>query len=158
MVIHRNTKQRQVILEELGKLPGHPCVSEIYAAVRKRLPSISLGTVYRNLEFLTQSGMIRKLDQGSGQAQFDRSPDRHLHLRCIHCDQLIDLPVVEFGLLKQSENLQLEDHLILGIRAEYVGICPDCQQSLTPAERARLILKWSSDKTSSKLPATNEGC
>ena len=158
MVIHRNTKRRQIILEELGKLAGHPNASEIYVVVRRRLPSISLGTIYRNLEFLTQSGQIQKLEQGSGQARFDGSPDRHLHLRCINCDQLIDLPAVESGLLKQPENLQLEDHLILGIHAEYVGICPDCQRNLAPAERAQLILKWSSNITSSKLPATTEGC
>ncbi|MBW2644383.1 MAG: transcriptional repressor, partial [Deltaproteobacteria bacterium] len=47
---HRITKQRQVILEELRKLNTHPSADEIYKVVRRHLPRISLGTVYRNLE------------------------------------------------------------------------------------------------------------
>ena len=55
----RITKQRQVILEELRKLNTHPSADEIYKVVRRRLPRISLGTVYRNLEVLVQMGEIQ---------------------------------------------------------------------------------------------------
>ncbi|MBW2706713.1 MAG: transcriptional repressor, partial [Deltaproteobacteria bacterium] len=48
------TRQRQVILEELRKVDTHPSADEVYEMVRKRLPRISLGTVYRNLEILSQ--------------------------------------------------------------------------------------------------------
>ena len=54
----RMTRQRRVILEELCKVDTHPSADEVYVMVRKRLPRISLGTVYRNLEILTQSGEI----------------------------------------------------------------------------------------------------
>ena len=57
---HRNTKQRKVIIEELRKFHSHPTADEIHRMVRKRLPRISLGTVYRNLALLSQMGMIRK--------------------------------------------------------------------------------------------------
>ena len=57
----RMTRQREVILEELRKVNTHPSADEIYEMVRKRLPRISLGTVYRNLEILSKSGDIKKL-------------------------------------------------------------------------------------------------
>ncbi|MGC8659306.1 MAG: Fur family transcriptional regulator, partial [Desulfomonilaceae bacterium] len=55
----RQTSQRRIILEELAKLKTHPTANEVYEVVRKRLPKISLGTVYRNLELLSESGSIR---------------------------------------------------------------------------------------------------
>ena len=54
--IQRNTRQRQVILEELQKLTSHPTAVSLYQIVRHRVPKISLGTVYRNLELLARSG------------------------------------------------------------------------------------------------------
>ena len=51
----RLTTQRQIILEELGKVTSHPTANEVYDMVRKRLPRIGLGTVYRNLELLAET-------------------------------------------------------------------------------------------------------
>jgi len=53
----RNTRQRQVVLEELRKLTSHPTAAELYEITRARLPKISLGTVYRNLEVLAENGV-----------------------------------------------------------------------------------------------------
>ena len=58
----RMTRQRMVILEELRKVKTHPTADELYAMVRTRMPRISLGTVYRNLDFLTESKEILKLE------------------------------------------------------------------------------------------------
>jgi Fur family ferric uptake transcriptional regulator len=65
----RTTRQRQVILEELQKLTSHPTAAEVYEIVRKRLPKVSLGTVYRNLELLAQNRTIQKLDISSTEAE-----------------------------------------------------------------------------------------
>ena len=67
----RMTRQRRVILEELRKVNNHPSAYEIYEFVRKRLPRISLGTVYRNLEILSESGDIQKLEPGCSLKRFD---------------------------------------------------------------------------------------
>ena len=58
----RMTRQRMVILEELRKVKTHPTADELYAMVSTRMPRISLGTVYRNLDFLTESKEILKLE------------------------------------------------------------------------------------------------
>ena len=88
----RMTRQRNVILEELRKVDTHPSADEVYDMVRRRLPRISLGTVYRNLEILSQNGRIQKLEIGGTQKRFDGNPANHYHLRCIHCDRLADAP------------------------------------------------------------------
>jgi len=122
----RNTRQRQVILEELQKLTSHPTAAELYEIVRQRLPKISLGTVYRNLEHLAQNNIIQKLDISGSEARFDGNPARHHHVCCIHCgrvDDLHDLPADPVGnKLKESNGWK-----ILGYRLDFIGICPECK-------------------------------
>ena len=67
----RMTHQRRIILEELRNTRSHPTADEVYEIVRKRIPKISLGTVYRNLELLSESGVIQKLEIGGTQKRFD---------------------------------------------------------------------------------------
>ena len=81
----RLTTQRQIILEELAKVKTHPTASELYDMVRKRLSRIGLGTVYRNLELMADSGMILKIEVGGTQKRFDATTDDHYHIRCSAC-------------------------------------------------------------------------
>jgi len=78
----RITRQRRVILEELQRTKSHPTADELYRKVRRRLPRISLGTVYRNLELLSRSGLIRKLEIGGGKMRFDGIVEPHYHIHC----------------------------------------------------------------------------
>ena len=87
----RNTPQRRVILEELQKTSSHPTAAELYAKVRRRLPRISLGTVYRNLDLLAEMGKIQKLDLAGGETRFDGNPEPHCHMRCVRCGRVDDL-------------------------------------------------------------------
>jgi hypothetical protein len=68
---HRMTHQRQVIFEEIMKMESHPTADEVYERVRKRLPRISMGTVYRNLDILTSSGLINRIEPGHSQMRFE---------------------------------------------------------------------------------------
>ncbi len=122
----RNTQQRQVILEELQKLTSHPTAPDLYHTVRKRLPKISLGTVYRNLELLAQNNIIQKLDISGSEARFDGNPEQHHHVRCIHCGRVDDLNGLSAdpvgNKLKESNGWK-----ILGYRLDFIGICPECK-------------------------------
>jgi Fur family ferric uptake transcriptional regulator len=120
------TRQRQVILEELRKVDNHPSADEVYEMVRKRLPRISLGTVYRNLEILSANGEIQRLELGCNLKRFDGTAENHYHIRCPDCDRVVDVP----GDLNIVVNHDLKDateYKILGHRLEFIGICPDCQ-------------------------------
>ena len=122
----RNTRQRQVVLEELKKLSCHPTAAELYEIARARLPKISLGTVYRNLELLAQNGVIQKLQISGAEARFDGNTERHYHVRCIHCervDDVHDLPEDFVGGQVQS----LAGYDIVGFRLDFLGVCVDCQ-------------------------------
>ena len=61
------TRQRRVILEALRGTTSHPTADEVYEMVRRRLPRISLGTVYRNLEILSGEGLVAKLEMAGTQ-------------------------------------------------------------------------------------------
>ena len=88
----RMTRQRKVILEELRKVDTHPSADEVYEMVRKRIPRISLGTVYRNLEILSERGDIQKLELGCTLKRFDGVPENHYHIRCVDCGRVVDAP------------------------------------------------------------------
>lgn len=123
----RLTTQRQIILEELTKVKTHPTASEIYDMVRKRLPRIGLGTVYRNLELMAENGMILKLEVGGTQKRFDATTDTHYHIRCSDCGKVddIDIPVIDSLVQAATEN---SSYQIIGHHIEFTGICSQCQQ------------------------------
>ncbi|MCW5209576.1 transcriptional repressor, partial [Desulfobulbus sp. US1] len=89
----RLTTQRQILLEELSKVKSHPTACELYEMVRRRLPRIGLGTVYRNLELMADSGMILKLELGGAQKRFDATTDPHYYVRCSVCGKMDDITV-----------------------------------------------------------------
>jgi len=135
-IARRNTRQREVILDELRRLKSHPTAAGLYEIVRRRLPRISLGTVYRNLELLASQGVIQKLDLGGSQARFDGNVDRHDHLRCVRCGCVDDLDVPPLDLAGQSPN-DCSGYLVLGYRLEYLGICPRCRERSDAAHEKR---------------------
>ncbi|MGI6657007.1 MAG: Fur family transcriptional regulator [Desulfobulbus sp.] len=124
----RLTTQRQIILEELSKVKSHPTAGEVYDMVRKRLPRIGLGTVYRNLELMADNGMIMKIEVGGTQKRFDATTQPHYHIRCSHCGRVddIDVPVME-ELVQQAK--ASSPYLIIGHHVEFTGICSACQKA-----------------------------
>jgi len=123
----RMTRQRQVILEELGKVSSHPTADEVYDMVRRRLPRVSLGTVYRNLEMLSERGMIQKLELGGTRRRFDGNVRDHYHVRCVRCGRLEDVPA-EPGAVLENALRGVSDYEITGYRLEFIGLCPQCKK------------------------------
>jgi Fur family ferric uptake transcriptional regulator len=122
----RKTEQRTVILEELRLCRNHPSADEVYLRVKRRLPRISLGTVYRNLELMASQGMIRRLEAISGQKRFDPIAEKHCHFRCSNCGKIEDIPfAVDFPQLDPNHPW-VRKRKIQGARPEYFGLCPDC--------------------------------
>ncbi|MCX5874311.1 MAG: transcriptional repressor [Deltaproteobacteria bacterium] len=124
----RETSQRRVILEELAKLKTHPTANEIYEIVRKRLPRISLGTIYRNLEFLSGSGLIQKLELAGTQKRFDGTVANHYHIKCVKCGRVDDLDLPAINLINDTV-ITVCDYEVLWHRLEFAGVCPECRSS-----------------------------
>jgi len=130
----RTTRQRKVILEELCKIRTHPTANEVYELVRKRLPRISLGTVYRNLELLSESGLIQKLEMAGSQKRFDGITQNHYHVRCVACGRVDDVASGQFATINQAIG-SINDYDILWHRLEFVGVCPRCKGKSGTSEK-----------------------
>ncbi len=124
----RMTQQRRIILQELRKTKNHPSADEIYLKVRKVLPHISLGTIYRNLEILQKIGLIKKLELGENQKRFDSNPDEHYHISCIVCNRIDDI----FTNKEQKFDFFSGDfkaYTVLGVTLHFTGICKQCSSN-----------------------------
>ena len=98
----RLTSQRQIILNYLKSTKIHPSADTIYHTVRKILPQISLGTVYRNLEFLKNKGKI--IEISGNVKRFDADISDHHHFICEHCDSIYDIKGNSQNLIKDSSH------------------------------------------------------
>lgn len=123
----RMTRQRMIILEELKKVRTHPTADELYAMVRARLPRISLGTVYRNLDFLAETGEILKLEAAGSIRRFDGDIRPHQHIRCTNCGRVGDvMPSVP---VPDIAGLQVEGFTATRARVEFEGVCDACSSA-----------------------------
>ena len=122
------TEQRQVILEELKKACSHPTADEVFLLVRQRLPRISLGTVYRNLELLSENGVIQKLEWSGRQKRYDGNFENHYHIRCVQCGLVEDVEIQPLAVIEDTFRA-LTNYEILAHQLEILGHCPHCKKS-----------------------------
>lgn len=129
MAIKRFTRQRRAVLEVLRSTRRHPDAAWIYHEVKKRVPSISLGTVYRTLDALVREGMVIALHTG-GPTRYDAFTEPHPHLVCRRCGAVLDLDLEVGGLVEAARSSHPE---LVVERAwlAFEGLCPDCARSLT---------------------------
>ncbi len=132
----RMTRQRQIILEELQKDYSHPTASVVYQKVRRRLPQISLGTVYRNLEVLSEQGLIKKLELSGTQKRFDGTLSEHYHVRCFKCGRISDVSMKTLTALDEKLS-EICDYEIIGHRLEFIGLCPKCKKAKKRARKTK---------------------
>ena len=110
------TQQRIVIYEAILRLDNHPTTDEIYALIRPDNPSISLGTVYKNLEKFVEAKLIRKVACEDGMMRFDGNIDKHNHFYCTNTHEIIDFQeetlhqlISNFLKEKKIDNFEIED-------------------------------------------------
>jgi Fe2+ or Zn2+ uptake regulation protein len=120
----RVTNQRRRILEVVRGTDSHPTAEWVYQKVRRRLPRISLGTVYRNLKLLTEEGLIQELDD-RGFGRYDGNTGRHDHFTCQRCGRIFDLE----ARLDPSLGRRIRARTGFAIthhRIEFYGLCSSC--------------------------------
>jgi len=125
----RMTRQKMVILEELSKVTSHPTAYDVYEMVKVKIPQISLGTVYRNLEQLWANGKIRRLDLGQGQRRYDAEAGEHMHIKCVSCGRVDDValnPHIDIPIMKEIVGSK-SGYEVLGLDVDFQGICPECR-------------------------------
>ncbi len=122
----RMTKQRAIILETLRELRSHPTADELYAIVKQKLPRISLGTVYRNLDLLSSSGEITLLEQAGQQKRFDGNTMPHHHVRCTVCGRVGDIFNAR-ATLPDMNHLEVDHFTIHSADITFYVLCQDCE-------------------------------
>src|SRR5690348_1475122 len=88
----RFTQQRAAVFEYLRSTREHATAEEVYQAVHRRLPHISLATVYKALETLVDARLANKLPDASGPARYECRSEEHYHFRCLKTGKVCDLP------------------------------------------------------------------
>jgi Fe2+ or Zn2+ uptake regulation protein len=126
-MIRRETKQREAILKALRNTRSHPTADQIYDEVRKNIPNISKGTVYRNLQVLQDDGAITELKLNDTLSRYEVKQESHYHFRCEKCGRVsdIDMPVnIELDQqVEKRTGLKISYHQL-----EFRGLCKDCQK------------------------------
>ena len=126
----RCTRQRTAVYEHLVRLAeghDHPTAEEVCRSVRDDLPSISLATVYKALEALSESGLVAKLSTGDGSARYDARCEDHYHLRCLKTGAVEDLATrFDPDLVARldpalADDLRARGFRLTGYRLELVG-------------------------------------
>ena len=122
-----NTIQRSLVLDVVNRLKSHATADEVYAEVAATHPNISKATVYRNLNLLSEMGMIRKLEIPGGADRFDHICKEHCHVKCEKCGRVFDIEIPYIdgldNLVENRNGCELTGYDIL-----FRGICPDCQK------------------------------
>ncbi len=120
---HRLSLPRVYILQYLRNTLSHPPAEAVYEHVKKNLPNISLGTIYRNLNQMTETGLVRAIHGTDGKTHYDGDTGFHLHFKCKNCKRIFDVfhknNFYHKDLAKHGEIHCLE--------ATATGICRNCQ-------------------------------
>ena len=125
------TNQRMAIFEALAATREHPSAEQIHRAVQRKLPSLSLATVYKNLEALKAIGAVADVNPLHEEARYEATlpgagPGRpHHHLVCVSCKKVRDLMDHELDGLRVRDAQGFE---VRAVRVQAEGLCPDCQR------------------------------
>lgn len=121
----KHSRQRDSIKDCLANRFDHPTAETVYLTLRETIPNISLGTVYRNLALLADTGEIMRISTGDGPDRFDGNPKPHYHFFCRKCGAVSDLEMENIDLI----NVIAAEHFkgrIEGHMTHFFGTCADC--------------------------------
>ncbi|MBE5742595.1 MAG: transcriptional repressor [Clostridiales bacterium] len=117
------TRQRKVIKDIIYASYKHPTADEIYAEAKKKMPNIAVGTVYRNLSLLVESGEVRKIDIPNAPSRYDRPQIPHEHLICSECGAVADVKIDGIiDILKEKTGEEITEY-----KLTMYYICPKCK-------------------------------
>ncbi len=124
-ITRRKSRQRELIKSVLfSSYLSHPTAEEVCVEVKKIDSSISLGTIYRNLNLLTDNGEIKKISGVDSSDRFDFQIHPHAHFNCSRCGKLFDVSAIR----KSFKNLESEGFIVESVETIFKGICPHCSK------------------------------
>jgi Fur family peroxide stress response transcriptional regulator len=123
---HRATHQRILVYEALWKSGSHPNVSDIHKYASKMDPTISLATVYKNLQLFSEIGLVREMGFRDGSTRYDPDIDFHINLVCNKCGRVEDFDCISVEEiapnLSEKAGFEVQSH-----HFEVRGLCSRCR-------------------------------
>ena len=132
--MEKTTSQKKIIIDYLKNIKTHPCAEEVYFKVKKKLPQISMGTVYRILNGFAERGVVRKIPLNI--SRFDGDVSSHAHFVCEKCNIIFDI----FGLCKDCNVLKkkkIKVGKIENYQIYFYGVCKKCSKKSLPGLQKR---------------------
>ncbi len=126
MIVRRNTRQREYVLDAVRRACNHPTAEQIRDEVAKKCANISLTTVYRNLNLLSDEGQILRLTIPNEPDRFDKTVDAHYHICCEDCGRFEDVMVPYCSDIDRSAG-ELSGYRITGHSIIFRGKCAACR-------------------------------
>ena len=123
----RKSSQRDAILRVVKNTNSHPGADWIYEQVKKEIPNISMGTIYRNLRLLVETGVVREIDIPGIPSRFDSITSDHHHLLCEKCGRIFDL-VESVDCNMEARIFQKTGFKVKVQYLKFIGLCSDCQK------------------------------
>jgi Fur family peroxide stress response transcriptional regulator len=124
------THQRLVLYEELAKMEEHPSPELLFERVRKKLPSLSLATVYNNVKSFVEHGLAGEVSVHHGSLRLDGKTEPHHHLVCVRCKRIEDIDEKDFEAVKLSVKLKKslpKGFAVHRVSVEVLGVCRNCR-------------------------------
>ncbi len=123
--MERNTEQKKVILESLRSVSIHPTAEIVHKIVTEKLPNVSLATIYRNLNLLTQKGEVLRFEINK-EYRYDGHIGKHQHFICNHCKNILDIfdPKISIYALNRIKDQKLKTE---SVNIIFHGICKECK-------------------------------
>ncbi len=120
----RQSNRRDAILKVLRENRTHPTADEVYCLVREQYPNVSLGTVYRNLKYFVQQGLVNTLETTDACLHYDGDTEEHCHFICEKCGKIIDV----FESVEPPCKLNEYGVSVTSSKAVFYGVCADCNK------------------------------
>jgi Fur family peroxide stress response transcriptional regulator len=119
------THQRLAVYRAILETDAHPSAETLFKVLHDRLPQLSLGTVYKNIETLRELGLIQEVNILHETARYDANLDPHHHLVCVRCKRVADLYDDSLVVTPPKET---KGFSISEVRVQVNGLCPECQR------------------------------
>lgn len=130
------SKQREIIRKVIKESPIHPTADMVYSIVNKTFPSISLATIYRNLNVLVEMNEVQKIPVINGKDRFDANISKHYHMVCNKCNQVFDAPSLPLNDIQHfyddKTSFEIYSHHLI-----FYGVCRECQQKFEHTSQKR---------------------
>jgi Fur family peroxide stress response transcriptional regulator len=120
------TPQREVVYDELLRSGTHPTAEQLHSKVKKRLPNVSMDTVYRTLLTLVEIGLAAVVEGDGSPRRYDPETKAHHHVHCVKCGAIKDFLSSEFDALETPKDIR-KSFEVLGKRVVISGICSRCR-------------------------------